>query len=152
MAEGGTLRPTSLIALALGAVVGIAGGWLLHPVSDRLGSPPLITWAQPVLLFLVAAILGAAAWATWRVLHVRRERLLPGQAVNRLILARACALVAAPVAGGYLGYGLSWIGDQAELADERLARSLVAALGGLLVVVFALLLERSCRVRKDDAA
>lgn len=150
MPEGGTLRPTSPVALAVWAILGLAGGWLLHPVSDRLGTPPLVTWTQPVLLLLVAAIVGSGAWATWRVVHVRREGLLPHQAVNRLVLARACAFVGALVAGGYLGYGLSWRGDPAELADERLLRSLVAAVAGLLVAVAALLLERACRVPKDE--
>ena len=149
MADGGTLRPTSPVTLAVWAIVGLAGGWLLHPLSDRIGTPPVVGWTQAVLLLLVAAILGATAWATWRVVHVRRERLLPHQAVNRLVLATACAYVGALAGGGYLGYGLSWVGDQAELADERLVRSLVAALAGLFVVVAALLLERACRVRKD---
>ncbi|CAN5528192.1 hypothetical protein BH11ACT8_BH11ACT8_17300 [soil metagenome] len=150
MTEGGTLRPTSPVTLAVWAIVGLVGGWLLHPLADRLGTPPVVTWTQPVLLFIVAAVLGGAAWSTWRVVHVRRERLLPDQAVNRLLLARACSMVGALVGGGYLGYGLSWIGDPAELADERLGRSLVAVLAAALVVVGALLLERACRVRKDS--
>ena len=52
--------------------------------------------------------------------------------------------------GGYLGYALSWLGVDAELADQRLARSLVAAFASVLVVVTALLLERACRVRDLD--
>ncbi len=52
--------------------------------------------------------------------------------------------------GGYLGYALSWIGVDAELADQRMVRSLVASAGSALVVVTALLLERACRVRDDD--
>lgn len=149
MTEGGALRPTSLAALAVWAIVGLAGGWLLHPLTERFGTAPLVTWTQPVLLFLVAAIVGAGAWATWRVVHVRRERLQPHQAVNRLVLARASAFAGALVAGGYLGYALSWRGDVAELAEQRLGHSLVAAGGGLLVVVAALLLERACRVPKE---
>ncbi len=149
MTDEGTLRPTSAAALAVWAIAGLAGGWLVHPLTDRAGSPPIITWTQPVLLFLVAAIVGATAWATWRVVHVRRERLAPHQGFNRLVLARASAYVGALVAGGYLGYALSWVGDQAELADQRLGRSLVAAAGGAAIVIVSLLLERACRVRQD---
>ena len=98
-------------------------------------------------LVLVAAILGATAYVTWRAVHVHHERLEPHQAVNRLVLARACALVGALVAGGYLGYALSWLGSSAELADERMVRSAAAAAGGVATVVTALLLERACRVR-----
>ena len=147
----GSLRPTPPVVLAGWAVVGLAGGWLVHPLAERIsGTAPIVSWLQPLALFLVVAILGVTAQATWRTVQVRRERLLPHQAVNRLVLARACAFVGALAAGGYLGYALSWLGVDAELADQRLVRSLVASAGSVLVVVTALLLERACRVRDDD--
>ncbi len=149
--SNGSLRPTQPWVLAAWAVVGLAGGWLVHPLAERSsGTAPIVTWLQPLALFLVAAILGGTAHATWRTVQVRRERLLPHQAVNRLVLARACAFVGALAAGGYLGYALSWLGVDAELADQRLARSLVAAFASVLVVVTSLLLERACRVRDLD--
>ena len=92
----------------------------------------MVTWLQVLALFLVAAILGVTAWATWRTLHVHGQRLEPHRAVNRLVLAKACALVGVLAAGGYAGYALSWVGIAAELADQRMLRSGVAALGGLL--------------------
>ncbi len=147
----GNLRLTPPGVVIGWALAGLVLGWALHPVSSWIGrAPPLVTWGQPLALVLLAAILGYVAWATWRTVHVRRERLLPHQAVNRLVLARACALVAALVAGGYLGYGLSWIGDAAEWADLRLWRSVAAAVAGALGVVAALLLERACRIRNSD--
>ncbi|UMG93900.1 DUF3180 family protein [Nocardioides sp. TF02-7] len=147
----GSLRPTQPGVVTGWALAGLVLGWALHPVSDRLDRvPPLVTWTQPLALLLLASILGYAAWATWRTVHVRRERLLPHQAVNRLVLARASALAAALVGGGYLGYGLSWVGDVAELADERLWRCLVAALAAGLGVAAALLLERACRISNRD--
>ncbi|MDN4163291.1 DUF3180 domain-containing protein [Nocardioides abyssi] len=149
---GGSLRPTSPAALTGWAVVGLVGGWLLHPLADRWGTPPLVTWAQPLALVLVVAILGSTAWVTHRQVHVRRERLEPQQAVNRLVLARACAYVGALAAGGYLGYAVSWIGVPAELAEQRAWRSAAAALAGAGVAATALLLERACRVRSDDPA
>ncbi len=149
--QPGSLRPTSPVLLAGWAVVGLIGGWLVHPLAERMsGTAPIVSWLQPLALFLVVAILGVTAHATWRTVQVRRERLLPHQAVNRLVLARACAFVGALAAGGYLGYALSWLGVDAELADQRLVRSLVAVLGGALVVVAGLLLERACRVRDDE--
>lgn len=147
----GSLRPTQPWVLAAWAVVGLAGGWLVHPMAERIsGTAPIVTWLQPLALLLVAAILGGTAHATWRAVQGRREGLLPHQAVNRLVLARACAFVGALAAGGYLGYALSWVGVEAELADQRLVRSLVAVVASVLIVVTALLLERSCRVRDDD--
>jgi hypothetical protein len=149
----GRLRPTSPGVLTAWGVTGLVAGWLLHAYADReMDAAPIVTWAQPLALFLVAGILGVTARATWRTVHVRRERLLPHQAVNRLVLARACAYVGVLVAGGYLGYAVSWVGVSAELAEQRAVRSLVAALGGACVVATALLLERACRVRKGPDA
>ncbi|GAA3815803.1 DUF3180 domain-containing protein [Nocardioides panacisoli] len=149
----GNLRPTAVPVLLGWAVAGLVAGWALHSLCERAGTvPPLVSWAQPVALWLMAAILAYTAWATWRSVQVRRERLLPHQAVNRFVLARACAMVAALVAGGYLGYALSWIDDPAEMAGDRLVRSLVAAAGAVVAAVAALVLERACRVRTDPDA
>jgi hypothetical protein len=110
----------------------------------------VVTWLQPVSIFLVAAIVGGAGWVTWRTVHVRREWLDPRQAVNRLLLARSCALVGALVAGGYFGYALSWVGVESALAGQRGWRSVASGAAGVLVVVAALLLERACRVRSEE--
>jgi len=149
--SGGHLRPTSAGALTAWVVVGLVGGWLIHPITERTrGSAPVVTWTQPLALFLGAAIVGATAWVTWRTVHVRRERLEPRRAVNRLLLARSCAYVGALVAGGYAGYAVSWLGVGAELADQRAWRSLAAAAAGAAITITAVLLERACRVRSDD--
>ena len=132
-------------------VVGLVGGWALHPLAERFrDTAPIVTWAQPLALLLVTAILGATAYVTWRTVHVHHQRLDPHQAVNRLVLARACALVGALVAGGYFGYALSWIGVESELGEQRLWRSVIAGLAGVAIVITALLLERACRVRSGD--
>lgn len=147
---GGRMRPTSAAALTVWGLIGLVGGWLLHPVAQRIrGTAPIVTWAQPLALVLVAAILGATAYFTWRTVHIHQERLEPHRAVNRLVLARSCALVGALVAGGYFGYALSWVGVEAELAHQRAWRSVVAGLAGVAIIVTAVLLERACRVRSD---
>lgn len=151
--SSGSLRPTPPLTLVGWAVVGLIGGFAVHPLADRLGFvPPLVSLGQPLALLLLAAILGYVAWVTHRAVHVRHERLEAHQAVNRLVLARASALVAALVAGGYAGYALSWIGDPAEQAEERIVGSVAAGGCAVLAVVAAMLLERACRVRDDDPA
>jgi hypothetical protein len=121
-----------------------------------MGDPaPRVGWLPPLALLLVAGILGYAAWATHRLLQRTVDgrpvgRLLPHQAVNRLALARSCALVGSLIGGGYVGYALSWVGLQAELGGERILHSLVAGVSSGLIVTASLLLERACRVRKDD--
>ena len=80
---------------------------------------------RPLALFLMAARRSAPSpWRTWREVHVRRERLEPHRAVNRLVLARACALVGALVAGGYLGYA-----DQLARRRRRAGRAAGLAIG-----------------------
>lgn len=148
---GGTLRPTSAGVLVGWGGAGLVLGWLLHPAAERLrGTAPVVTWTQVLALFLMAAVVAAVGVRTWREVQVRRERLEPQWAVNRLVLARACALVGALVAGGYLGYAISWLGVDAELAGQRLWRSATAGVGGVAMTMAALGLERACRVRGDD--
>jgi hypothetical protein len=131
-------------------LVGLVAGWSLRPLAAALDTTaPRVVWLQALALYLVAAILAWTARVT--AAAVRRHRFLePHHAVNRLVLGKACALVGALVAGGYLGYALSWVGVAAELASERITISLVAAGGAALTTVAALLLERACRVRDDD--
>jgi uncharacterized protein DUF3180 len=147
----GSLRPTSYVVVTVWAAIGLVLGWLWHPVAEQLsGTAPVVSWAQPAALWLVAVLVGTTAWHTHRAVQVRHERLEPHRAVNRLVLGRAAALVGALVAGGYAGYAISWIGDPAELAGQRILRSAVAVLAAITITVAALLLERACRVKKRD--
>ena len=149
----GHVRTTRAGTLTGFAVTGLVLGWALRPASIGLqGTAPTVGWLPVLALAFVALLVGSVAWATHRSLHRRRERLQPHQAVNRLVLAKSCALAGALVAGGYLGYALSWVGlTEAQLAGQRALRSLVGGLSGAALVAAALLLERACRVRRDDS-
>jgi len=146
----GRVRPTgagSLIALGL---IGLVVGWAVRAIGERGGdTAPLVTWGPAAALALVAVILGWTAWVTARQIRLRRF-LAPHHAVNRLVLAKSCALVGAVVAGGYAGYALSWLGADADLAGQRAWRSGVAAIAALAAIACSLWLERACRVRNDD--
>jgi uncharacterized membrane protein (Fun14 family) len=145
----GTTSPGSLIGFAL---LGLVIGWALRPVAISVnGIAPTVGWLPVLALLFVAVVIGAVAWSTYRSLHRRRERLQPHHAVNRLVLAKACALAGALVAGGYFGYALSWLGlTGVELARQRVVRALVGGGSGVALVIGSLLLERACRVRKSD--
>ena len=147
----GRLRTTGPGLIAGWALAGLVLGRLLRPLLTELDrTAPQVGWLQAGALFLLAGILAAVARATHRAVQLSRERLQPHEAVNRLVLAKACALVGSLAAGGYLGYALSWLGASAELGGERIVMSLVAALGAVLTVVGSLLLERACRVTGGD--
>jgi len=131
--------------------VGLVAGWFVRPLAVAVdGTARVVSWTQPVLLGVVAVIVGAAAWTTWRQLQVRRERMEPHRALNRLALARASAYVGALAAGVYTGYAVSWLGLASELVGEQVTRALVAAAAAVAMVVGGLVLERACRVRSDD--
>ncbi len=141
----------SAAALSVWGVVGLLAGWLAHRMIYEGTRPaPVVSWGQPLALFLVAAILGGTAWSTRRSVQQARGRLSPHHAVNRLVLARACAYVGCLVAGAYFGYAVSWLGVESDLATQRAVRSAIAGLGGILVVVAGLMLERACRVPPED--
>jgi hypothetical protein len=152
------LQPTAPGPLVVMALVGLVVGWSVRPLTVWLDRPaPQVGWMPPLALLLVAALIGYTAWTTYRSFHRRHPRrdaglapIAPHQAVNRLALAKACALIGSLVAGGYLGFCLSWVGLPPETAVPRVVRGLVAAAAGGLLVVASLLLERACRVRNDE--
>ena len=147
----GTVRVTGPGPLVLFGVVGLVGGWSLRPLALRMGvlEPP-VRLAAVAALWFVAALIGGSAYLTRRVVRRERSSLPHHHAVNRLVLGKACALVGALVAGGYLGYALAQLGVDEPAADARLWRALVAAAGGLALCAAALLLELACRVPPED--
>ena len=143
-----TTRPQTLGTLVL---VGLVVGWALRLVSVQLDrTPPRVGVVQVGVLVLVAAILFGVAFLTHRDVHrrgaVARDPLPAHHAVNRLVLAKACALAGALMTGAFLGSALSWLGIDAETAPERIVTSLLAALAAALVVTGSVLLERACRI------
>lgn len=140
-----TTRPGVVAGFAL---VGLVLGWLVRPVSVRLnGTAPTVSWLPVLTLLFMSAAMGSVAWSTYRLIQRRHERLEPQHAVNRLVLAKACALAGSLVAAGYFGYALSWLGlTDAVLARERVVHSALAGAAAVLLVVASLLLERACRV------
>jgi hypothetical protein len=132
-------------------VVGLLLGRLIRPIALALDQvPPRVGWPPVLALGLAAVIMGGAAWLTHRARQRERLRLLSHhQAVNRLVLAKACSLAGAVVVGVYAGYALSWVGAHAELGEERLLHSVLAAGAAAALVVSSLTLEQACRVDEN---
>lgn len=136
-----------MIVGALGALL----GWGMRPLSAAFGmAEPLVpVWAVAVI-WLLALGVAVRARQTWRALQRGRGHLEAYQAVNRLVLGQASALVGSGLLGGYLGNMVTRIGVPATvLTDDRLWRDGFAALGGLALLAAGLWLERACRVRPD---
>jgi len=148
----GRVGPTPPVVLAAAAVVGLALGGAVRPVARAIGvEPPLVSTVQVGALFFVAAVVGGVAILTWRTLQRGRGHLEPHRAVNRLVLAKSCALVGALVAGGYAGYAVVFLDRlEAPLGRDRVVGSVLGAVAGVAIVIAALLLERACRARGDE--
>jgi HAMP domain-containing protein len=144
-----TTGPGPLVGFGL---VGLVGGWAVRPVALGLGAfEPDVGWLPIGLVFFMAAVVGGAAYFTWRTVQHDRGRLPAHRAVNRLVLGKTCALVGVLFAGGYFGYALAQLGvTSSEASGTRLWHSVLAGVGGLVLMVASLLLERACRVREED--
>jgi Protein of unknown function (DUF3180) len=137
--------------LVVSGVIGLVLGWSIRPLALRLDyAEPNVSYTSVGAFFFVAAIIGATAYGTRRTVRRNRLDLAHHQAVNRLVLGKACALVGALALGGYLGYAVAQLGVANPASDTRLWHALLAALGALSATVAALLLEHACRVPDDD--
>lgn len=148
----GTIRPTPARLLLVSALAGALVGWLVVVVSNSLDTtPPRPPWSAPIALIVAAAAVGALAYLTHQQLHVQHRRVDPQRAVSYLVLGKASALGGALVVGGYLVFGLMFVGRMdADIPRERVIRSAVAVVAGLALGAAGLLLERACRVPKGD--
>ena len=147
----GRIAPTSVGVLVGSGVSGLVVGWAIRPMALRFGyAEPRVSLTSVALLAFVVAIVGWSAYATRRTVRRSRHDLPAHQAVNRLVLGKACAIAGAVIAGGWFGYALAQLGVADPAADQRLWRSLVAGAVGLALVAAALLLEHACRVPPDE--
>lgn len=150
-APQGHVRPTGPAPLVVLGVLGLVLGWALRPWALRTGhAEPDVSLVSAALIFFVAAIVAGSAYLTRRTVRGSRHQLAHHQAVNRLVLGKACAMVGAVVTGGYAGYALAQLGVSDPLATTRLWHSGLAALGGAAVLAAALSLEHACRVPPTD--
>ncbi len=148
----GRIRTTGPQPLVIVGVLGLVLGWALRPFCLRMGfAEPDVSLLSVGLLFFGAAIIACSAYLTRRTVQRDRFALAPHQAVNRLVLAKACALVGALLTGCYLGYAVAQLGVSGPASDARFLRALVAASGAAAATAASLLLELACRVPRADA-
>lgn len=147
----GRLEPSGPGPLAIFGGIGLILGWGLREIALRTGNTePRVSWVSVAIVFFLAALVG---WAAFQTARARRERVrLPShRAVNRLVLGKTCALAGALLAGGYFGFALAHIGAAGgEATTRQLWFSVAGGVGGLALMVAALLLEQACRVPPED--
>lgn len=146
--SGGSVNITPFRALVVAAVFGGLAGWLVVVIANAFDLiPPEVPWTAPIGLILVAALVGALAYATHQRIQVRLEHIEPQRAVALLVLGKASALAGALVAGGYFGFALMFLTRlDAAAPRDRVIRSAVAIVAGVALCILGLLLERACKV------
>jgi H+/Cl- antiporter ClcA len=149
---GGSVNLTPLRALVVAAMFGGLVGWLLVVTVNAFDlTAPEVPWTAPLGLIVVTVLVGALAYSTNQRIQVRRERMEPSRAVAFLVLGKASALAGAVVAGGYLAYALLFLTRlDAAAPRDRVIRSAVAVLAGVALCAVGLLLERACKVPRED--
>jgi len=144
----GSLHLTPFRTLVVAALFGGLAGWLLVVIANAFDAiPPEVPWTAPIGLILVAALVGVLAYATHQRIQVRHERMEPQRAVAFLVLGKASALAGALVAGGYFGFAFMFLTRLDAVAPrDRVIRSAVAIVAGIVLCAMGLLLERACKV------
>ena len=96
----GRIRVTGPGPLVVAGVLGLVLGWAVRPLCLRFGyAEPDVSLLTIGVLFFVAAIIGGSAYLTRRTVLRDRFALAHHQAVNRLVLGKACALAGALLIG-----------------------------------------------------
>ena len=144
------LKPLAPLHLVAAAVVGAVLGWAARDLADALDDAAPVSWVQIAGLWFMAAALAAVARQTHRAVRSRTATIDPERMVNRLVLARAGALVGSLLAGGYAGYGITWLDSHPDLVVARVGVAGLATLGGVAVLIAGKYLEWACRVPKSD--
>jgi uncharacterized membrane protein YbhN (UPF0104 family) len=141
------VTPTSPRVLALAALVTGVLGWLVFETSYE----SIVD--LPVYAAVVAGLMGVFELVLAKVVHdkvagSRRGRQMhPLQVARAAVLAKASSMAGALLFGGYAGF-FAWTyprSDRLAAASDDALVSGLSAGACLLLVVAALLLERSCR-------
>jgi amino acid permease len=148
----GSIQPTKVGALLAVFIIGAVCGYVVVPVTEAFDDPaPTVEWTSVFGLALAALTVLVLALSTYRTVHREQRRMPPQRALNFLIFAKACAFAGSFIVGGYLGFASHFVDNlEAALPRERVYRSIVAAVAAAVVVIGGLLLERACRIPRDD--
>lgn len=134
--------------MAIAALAGAIGGWILVTLVEAItGGPLILQWSGPLVLLFMAAVVGAMAYTTWRRVQVHKKGMEPERGIRYLALGKATALGGVAVAAGYLALVVLSLGNlPAAGPQDRVLRGSVAVVGAILLTAAGLWLERACRI------
>jgi len=145
--RGVTIR----LVLLVGVVVAGFSYLILRVWTGQGGSLPEASWGGLTVLVFMAFGVFFAGLPVRRFLRGKATKPLnPIRAMRTLVLAQACALTGALVAGWYVAQVLVMV-PTLDVSSRRTValRLTVLAAGGVLMVVAGLLTQAMCRVNGD---
>lgn len=147
-----TILPTKGTEVLTAVLTGGVLAFLTFGGMVRFGaSLPVLGPVAWVSVALLAAGIGALAFATHAAVQKRREPIDPKTAVTRLLLGKTSLLAGAFLGAAYAGLvAVALQGWPAPLAQERVVHGGIAALACASWAVAGWLLERSCRIPRGD--
>jgi len=146
------VRPTSVPALLILALVAGVAGWLLF--ARFYGSLPPLPLLPAITLAVLAVVEGIVALSTGRRIARKpgTEPVNPLAVARYVLIAKASSAAGALFTGLYAG-GLLWVvqhrGQLAYAADDVLPAA-AGAVGSAALAAAALWLEHSCRIPPDQ--
>ncbi len=143
---------TRASTLILFAVIGLVGGWFLDAGLAASGQPTVMpSYALPVVLVAIGVIVVIAAVPVRRAVRARRHgNVNPFYATRVVVLAKACALTGALLAGAGLGLVAYILGRGVVAGVGSVLMAAAMAVGSVLLLVAGLIAERMCTIPPDD--
>ena len=138
--------------LSIIAGVTLALGWLLTRVAIGNGYTPTgVPWTLPGICVVGGVLSLVFAWPVRQYQHGNRPSLDGLRAARAAVFAQACAYAGALMASGLVGYALGVAGEWEHGPRREVAISaLIAALGGLALLVCGAIAEHWCRTKPPE--
>lgn len=147
------MTPMRLRHLAgIAVVVGVVAWSGLRLLESRGGLPLPLPWTATAGMLVIAVAVLVAGWPVRRWTRGDRTRRLDAlRAARTLVLARASAYSGSALVGFYAAQALLVVPDLAvEARRERLWMALLSTSGAAVMVAAGLVVERWCRLPRDD--
>lgn len=142
-------KPLNLLVFA---VLGVAVMWFVETALAASGHPVIIPpFTLAVALVLIGAIIVAMAWPVRRVSRgTKNARVDPFYATRVVMLAKACSLGGAILAGGGLGIVGYLLSRSVVAGVGSVTMGIATAVGALVLLVGGLVAEHWCMIPPDD--
>lgn len=142
-----THAPAIVAFVAAGLVLGYLGDLAIVSAGGNALVPPV---SLPITLVGVGAVVVALAWPIRRAVKGTGRRVDPFRAMRVAVLAKACSLSGALVAGLGLGITLFLLSRTVVPQAGTVWLAAATAIGAVLLLAAGLVAEHFCTLPPDD--